>query len=68
MNLGNPVRATLLTLASAGFLLALPGARASTKTGKVEKPPAGATVLFDAKDLRSGGSRTATWRSARATS
>jgi hypothetical protein len=39
-------------LAGAGLLLALPGARADTKTDQTPKPaPGGAVVLFNGKDL-----------------
>jgi hypothetical protein len=52
MNLRRCIGVMAALLATAGLLLALPGARADNpKSGASKAPPTGAIVLFDGKDL-----------------
>ena len=65
MTLHRGTRAALAVLAGAGLLLACAAARAEEKKDDSGKPPKGATVLFDGKDLSdwvSGDGKPAEWK------
>ncbi len=65
MTLHRGTRAALALLAGAGLLLALATARAEDKKAESAKPPKGATVLFDGKDLAgwlTTGGKPAEWK------